>query len=237
MKRSIGLGLVVFVVFASSIVLASESQWLDPKQAEQYWDSEHFKNAKPLQLPMGPAENIQRQLEMQVPKNLEGTKLLQGSDFPAKWIRQPKILFDLDDTKSETSTSPSILYDAGADTPNAPFSSARVNPLFTGQNWYFSADANSPFRRTGMLFFTIPGVGDATCTASIIQARILLTAGHCLHEGNGQQSGFHTNYSFVPAFRDTLHLMVSGIQYIKLLLADGLIWGTTKDIMQLISEC
>jgi V8-like Glu-specific endopeptidase len=52
------------------------------------------------------------------------------------------------------------------------------------------------------VFFTEPGVGNFVCSASVIQRRFVLTAGHCVHQGSGGASGFFTNFLFVPAYRD-----------------------------------
>ena len=45
-------------------------------------------------------------------------------------------------------------------------------------------------------------MGDFVCSASVIRPRVVLTAGHCVHSGSGSESGFYTNFLFVPAFRD-----------------------------------
>jgi V8-like Glu-specific endopeptidase len=45
-------------------------------------------------------------------------------------------------------------------------------------------------------------VGDFVCSAAVIKPRVVLTAGHCVHSGDGTQNGWFTNFLFVPAFRD-----------------------------------
>ena len=54
---------------------------------------------------------------------------------------------------------------------------------------------NYPYRTTGKLFFNV-GSGTAYCTASVISKRVIVTAGHCVSDGNGN---FYTNFIFVPA--------------------------------------
>jgi V8-like Glu-specific endopeptidase len=81
----------------------------------------------------------------------------------------------------------------------AHFTSSRVFPLFTASSAQFSADRAYPYVTAGKLFFSINGV-PYLCSASVIQHRIVATAGHCVHSGTA--SGFYSNWVFVPAFRD-----------------------------------
>src|SRR6185295_7919630 len=88
-------------------------------------------------------------------------------------------------------------YDAiegdNAGTLNAQFSSTRVFPD--------SATTAYPYLTVGKLFFTIQGQGNFICSGSVIRRRVILTAGHCVHNGNGSVSGYYTNFMFVPAYR------------------------------------
>jgi len=36
----------------------------------------------------------------------------------------------------------------------------------------------------------------------VIAARLVLTAGHCVHSGSGNEQGWFTNLEFAPAYRD-----------------------------------
>lgn len=80
--------------------------------------------------------------------------------------------------------------DAG--TFGADFTSSRLVPATQG-----TAKAY-PYRTVGKLFFTTPS-GNSVCSASVIQRRILATAGHCVHSGNGSATGWFSNFLFVPA--------------------------------------
>lgn len=84
--------------------------------------------------------------------------------------------------------------DVGTYHPNARFTSQRLVPL--------SADLAYPYRAVGKLFFTVPDGRSGTCSAAVISRRLVLTAGHCVHSGNNQQSGWHRDFRFVPAYRD-----------------------------------
>ena len=73
------------------------------------------------------------------------------------------------------------------------YTSSRVAPR--------AAVAQFPFRMIGRLFFETPG-GLAVCSAAVIDRRLVLTAGHCVHSGDGENSGFYSDFVFVPAYRD-----------------------------------
>jgi V8-like Glu-specific endopeptidase len=58
------------------------------------------------------------------------------------------------------------------------------------------SNANTyPHITTGKLYFSLPG-GTGYCTASVINRRIVVTAGHCVSDGLGH---FYSNFQFVPA--------------------------------------
>jgi V8-like Glu-specific endopeptidase len=55
------------------------------------------------------------------------------------------------------------------------------------------------------IFFSVPDGGDFTCSGSLIKRGLVLTAGHCIHSGNGTTGinrGFHKNIVAVPAYRE-----------------------------------
>jgi len=58
-----------------------------------------------------------------------------------------------------------------------------------------------PYRTIGKLFF-MQGGNRYVASAAAIGKNGLWTAGHCVHSGNGQPSGWSTNFSFVPAYKD-----------------------------------
>jgi V8-like Glu-specific endopeptidase len=56
-----------------------------------------------------------------------------------------------------------------------------------------------PWKTVGRLFFTVPGQGDASCTAAVAVGRAVWTAGHCVYSPG---LGWHTNMLFVPAYKN-----------------------------------
>jgi V8-like Glu-specific endopeptidase len=84
-----------------------------------------------------------------------------------------------------------------------PQNSGTLNQHFSGSRLIGSnTHTVYPHRAVGKLFFTQPGVGDFVCSASVIDNRIVVTAGHCVHRGSGGSAGFFTNFLFVPAFKN-----------------------------------
>ncbi len=78
-------------------------------------------------------------------------------------------------------------------TSGAHFSSSRLIP--TDARLFY------PYATTGKLFFTQPD-GNFVCSGSVIGPRLILTAGHCVHNGNGDVGGYYGNFLFVPAYHE-----------------------------------
>ena len=85
-----------------------------------------------------------------------------------------------------------VTYDVGF--KQAYFSSQSLVPV--------EADRAYPYSAAGRLFFRVPGEGDFVCSGAVISLRLVLTAGHCVHSGSGDESGWFTDFEFVPAYRD-----------------------------------
>jgi V8-like Glu-specific endopeptidase len=158
--------------------------------AATYWTAERMANAKALPLPQ--AANFAANADSQPQRS--GTPQSRDGRAPSvSNVVAPTRLFDPADYPAADLDSDEVEPD-NVGTFGAHFSSSRLIPL--------SADRQYPFKTVGKLFFTIPGQGDFVCSASVISFRILATAGHCVHSGNGSSTGWFTNWRFVPAFRD-----------------------------------
>lgn len=163
--------------------------------AGPYWTAERFKAAKPLPLPMPAAATMREGQTFRPagkPQSSEGRPPVEKFDSPGQQ------LFAADPApssmRSELTVAPSAVGTFGA-----PYTSTRVFPMFAGTSAAYSADRAYPYVTVGKLFFTIDGVG-YVCSASVIQARVVATAGHCVHSGTS--AGFYDNWVFVPALRD-----------------------------------
>jgi V8-like Glu-specific endopeptidase len=120
-------------------------------------------------------------------------RLYPPLDAPAA-VSEEREAEDASAVEEEAPAAEDLVSPHDAGTAGAHYSSQRLVPI--------SADRAYPYRAVGKLFFTIPGAGDASCSAAVLRPRIILTAGHCVHSGSGGASGFFTNFLFVPAYRN-----------------------------------
>lgn len=161
-----------------------------------YWTAERFKAAKPLPLPMAQAG-----MPRADSATTEPAEEPQGSDgrAPSRSFRTAGQQLFVPAPGSEPAAD--MIGPRANGTFGAPYTSTRVFPLFDGSMAPFSADRAYPYSTTGVLFFSINGA-PYLCSASVIKPRVVLTAGHCLHSGNGAPSGWYSNWVFVPAYRN-----------------------------------
>lgn len=166
----------------------------DARAIAAYWTPARLKAARPLPLPLASSRVIRQQAQPRTDEQV------QGADGRAPAMQTPpsviKQLFKPDATQKHGTdvASPGAVGVFGAH-----YTSSRVFPMFTGAAAPFSADRAYPYITAGTLFFSIDGQ-PYLCSASVIQHRIVATAGHCVHSGTA--SGFYGNWLFVPAFRD-----------------------------------
>ena len=168
------------------------------RSVRSFWTEDRIKAAQPMPMPaIKPGQMPAPEQPSAAPGKAEGSDG-QTPSYPYRVDGEQ--LFPLEDKN---------LYDgrAGNATPGAVgtfgahYTSTRVFPLFTGAVASYSADRSYPYRTVGKLFFSIAG-RPFVCSASVIQLRVVATAGHCVHSGTGGTSGFHSNFMFVPSFRD-----------------------------------
>lgn len=103
----------------------------------------------------------------------------------------PTVAFD----ESESVTLPNMHADASPQArPNlvggsgAPFTTNRLYPV---KDVYKSF----PYATVGHLFFSTPS-GNFQCSASVVRASVIATAGHCVADGSGH---YYNNWMFIPA--------------------------------------
>lgn len=159
--------------------------------APGYWTPERFKAAKPLPLPLASPDTRHAAEPAAAPARPAASDAREPTEpagFPGQQLFTPD------------AAAPRLGADPGAvGTFGAYYTSTRVFPLFDGSAAPYSADRAYPYRTVGILFFTIDG-SPFLCSASVIQRRVVATAGHCVHSGTA--AGFYDNWVFVPSYRD-----------------------------------
>lgn len=162
--------------------------------AESYWTAERFQEAKPLPMPRA-NQNTLRDAEALKPQGIPQSSEARPPVEPIQPVDEQ--LYSPDTRprlQGDETVEPGAVGSLGA-----PYTSTRVFPMFSGTSATFSADRSYPYITVGKLFFSIGG-SPFVCSAAVIQRRVVATAGHCVHSGT--TSGFHSNFVFVPAFRD-----------------------------------
>jgi V8-like Glu-specific endopeptidase len=161
--------------------------------AAAYWTPERLKAARPLPLPRALPGTVPA---AQPSASVAAAPILSAAGPPTlKAAPQERRLF----TPDVKRPAPAPVRPSAAGTLGAYFTSTRVFPMFEGDAAAFSADRVFPYRAVGKLFFTANGE-PFTCSAAVIQRRVVATAGHCVHSGS--PNGFYDNFLFVPAYRD-----------------------------------
>lgn len=187
MKR---IGFVLALLPASALAQTSVTISAVPDAQGGYWTPERLKAAKPLDLPRITPEAMRFQYEA-----------VNGASPANRAAVPPEIDIGAAAAQQLFVPGPPALEvePLAYGTSRASYTSTRVFPMLTGSSASLSADRTFPYRAAGKLFFTING-SPYICSASVISRRIVATAGHCVH--SGRATGFHSNFVFVPAFRD-----------------------------------
>lgn len=165
--------------------LSNETTEAQAAETRAYWTSERLANAQPM-LPKVNQSAVTPEAARQgsgAPVSLPGKRptVSLSSDAATRLYdpAQARIQPEAGDVESQAVGS-----------FGAHFSSARVNPP--------ALETIYPNRTVGKLFFRI-GASNFVCSASVLRARVVVTAGHCVHRGSGGAAGFHNSFLFVPA--------------------------------------
>jgi V8-like Glu-specific endopeptidase len=158
-----------------------------------YWTEERFRDAKPLPMPVGPADPSEIRRPTSSPESRGGASS-SGAPPSMKGGNGLKLqLYELDREGEEGRTAPKPKG------PNAirPMASADAGAAFTNSRVFPpSAVTTYPYRAIGKLFI-FDRAGDSTCTGAVIQRRLVLTAAHCVYDEAGDF--FYDHFTFVPA--------------------------------------
>jgi V8-like Glu-specific endopeptidase len=188
-------GSSVGTVQKSTIVtvnLSSQQQ----RATEAFWTRDRMLSARAMPLPVAknlnqPAPSAQAAAAdpvQMVSSTTSAPKMdqLARQLYPSEWLRTAEAV----PAESEAALA-NTLADDPFTSSTARFDRYAVN--YNTQMWQYH-----PFRAIGRLFFTDTYGQSASCSASVIANRGVITAGHCVYTPG---RGWHTNVSFVPAYR------------------------------------
>lgn len=186
--KSFTLTFISTAIIFSNVAIANTTTYKinDSSATTAFWTPERMRDAEPMDLPRVDHNSVKKISINDLKKQFEDGPIGRDGSPPSinlipntQQYFQPKI----DDTVST--------FDVG--TLNEQFTSAQLTPT--------TAVTAYPYRSVGKLFFTTP-TGNKTCSASLIAPRVVLTAGHCVHNGNASASGWFSNFMFVPAYNN-----------------------------------
>ncbi|WP_282152719.1 trypsin-like serine peptidase [Ruegeria atlantica] len=191
---------VALIVFSSDALAQEEPLGIENPDFEPtedrdplgHWTPQAFADAQSQGIPIPEAsfealvEGAEIQSDAELPKVAESGRYAVASDQIQ--ANANDMLFP--DTKPIDTTAPFVPEAAG--TEGAYFTSSRLIPE--------DARLHYPYRVNGKIFFSKPGVGDFICSGTVIRPRLILTAGHCVHEGANGNGGFFSNFIFIPAY-------------------------------------
>jgi V8-like Glu-specific endopeptidase len=143
-------------------------------EAAEEWSTEDFLSAEPYPVPEVTHEMVQEFLEATRSSSAKGGNTSPGGE--------PKGTDSADDPADDTT--------AGHSYP-PPFNQHEVLAAYT----------TYPYCTIGKLFFN-QGSGRYVASAASIGKNALWTAGHCVHSGDGQPSGWSSNLVFVPGYKN-----------------------------------
>lgn len=158
------------------------------RSTHHYWTPERLRNAQPMPLPRANGET------QAVPDGKAGGPVVRRKGKPPQLDMAPleNRLF----APKEHSADDALLEARQTSPYGAFFTTTRVFPVATTQEYPFSA--------TGKLFFHDPAKNkDFICSASVIDRRLVLTAGHCVFDPTPPGSAndvLFENFLFVPSY-------------------------------------
>ncbi len=153
-------------------------------QVLEYWTPDRLRAAKPMRMRIDGAPR-----HGQLPHVSKSAQQIVHGAFPTEEYDESLATQLYDNTQNDAQTRPGAKQRL-VGSSGLPFTTNRVYPV--GDKVLQKV---FPYATFGQLFFTINGSG-YVCTASVIRANVIATAGHCVNDGNGN---YYANWLFVPA--------------------------------------
>ncbi len=151
-------------------------------QVLDYWTADRLHAAKPLRLHTAGVPH--RAMSPRLSKS--ASQVVQGA-FPTMEYDESLAtqLFEVTPNQGHAGIKAPLFGSSGL-----PYTTNRMYPVGDRQLYRVF-----PYATFGQLFFTING-SPYVCSASVIRANVIATAGHCVNDGFGN---YYANWLFVPA--------------------------------------
>ncbi len=162
----------------------------------RYWTAEKMRNATPMPLARGIVSSAEIEAARDAqPRVMPGDPMVIPGWNPASGRPQPepgaRIEVELGSTR--TAAQPTYTVPPGSPPAN-PIDYANYGPF---QRWtHFGRYLTYPRSVIGKLFFTQNGT-NYVCSATVVGVATVMTAGHCVSDGNGN---FSTDLLFCPSY-------------------------------------
>jgi hypothetical protein len=159
---------------------------------EDYWTDERMRNALPYPMPSPEGPAVDLTPYGSIPNRADGEPGLSSGGLPgskgspATNDSGSSVLAPFDEALDDTLHAPGP---HGYHMP-FPFTMYEVNKRDVRKY---------PYKTIGRIFFTAANGNNSSCSGSSIGGRAVLTAGHCVSDGDGN---WHSNWIFRPAYRD-----------------------------------
>ena len=160
----------------------------------EFWTPERLAAAKPFPMPLVSGEPAMVQVDRTAVAGAGGEI---GAGAAPTITRAPETLIRLWDPRSVFAQEAPDVDPNDHGTGGAYYTSSRVATYGSTQYKKY------PYTTVGKLYFNI-GTSLYVCSASSLRPRVLLTAGHCVHSGNGSTTGWYTNWVFYPSLNGTI---------------------------------
>jgi V8-like Glu-specific endopeptidase len=157
----------------------------DAQKSASYWTPERLRDAKPYPLP-GAADTRATSADLSAAPARSASS---PSGRPTYTGAPLNVQLHAPLARADTANQQAAPQAAG--TAGLRFTTERVVPMASLRNTY-------PWVAVGKLFFTGALGGNFVCSASVINRRVLATAGHCVYDSAVNR--FHSNFLFVPGY-------------------------------------
>ncbi|MHC1729904.1 MAG: serine protease [Syntrophobacteraceae bacterium] len=203
MRKVLSILLSVFLGTTAFLAVAQAQEMMVSKgvaqeasnQALSYWTKERVINAKPH--PMGAVGKAVTGAPIEGKSPLEGGGAVPGSPGGKSVL----LSNDSNDTLALTGAFEATdVINEGLELLGYSYPPPHTT-FDVPTTLYGTTSSAYPYRVVGKIFFTKSDGLNYVCSGSSIGGRAVLTAGHCVSDGKGK---FHTNWVFVPAYRNNV---------------------------------